>query len=111
MKVSELEGSDLDYWVAKAEGLALPSNAKPDDLLFSSLHGGIYHPSTNWLQGGPLIERERIKLLPAFDWSGNENGWNAFVRWQEDGRNGPTPLIAAMRAFVASKFGEEVDDE
>ena len=38
--------------------------------------------------------------------------WSAFV-WRNGDNSGhmtgPTPLIAAMRCFVASKLGDEVD--
>lgn len=65
--------------------------------------------STNWSQGGPIIEREKIEL--SFDgaeggvWAAN---FPAGLR-EEFFEIGPTPLIAAMRCFVASKLGDEVD--
>ena len=60
-----------------------------------------------WAQGGPIIERERIDL----NYDPGEKMWTAHwfgeaeytVYW------GLTPLIAAMRCFVASKLGDEVD--
>jgi hypothetical protein len=63
-----------------------------------------FMPSTDWSQGGPIIEREKISSEHKFFPEGWEcrNGRNAFNR-------GPTPLIAAMRCFVASKLGDEVD--
>lgn len=65
-----------------------------------------YHPSTDWAVGGPLIERERIELQN----HACSDGWWAGIR-QSPGQNkaggviatGPTPLIAAMRAYVASR--------
>lgn len=78
-----------------------------------------FHPSRDWAQGGPIIEREGITLLdPKFCESGQ---WEAFMGAFPDVRKysivgmvaqgaGPTPLIAAMRAYVASKFGDEVPD-
>ena len=59
--------------------------------------------STDWLFGGPIIESEEIMLLPPHD----DDGWTA--RCGGDPYPGDTPLTAAMRAFVASKMGEEVD--
>lgn len=57
--------------------------------------------STDWSAGGPVIEREGIEL------SATEGGW-----WAEVGARdrygcapGPTPLVAAMRALVASRVG------
>jgi hypothetical protein len=58
--------------------------------------------STDWLQGGPIIERE--KITP--EWTG-EN-WMAYIK-HDDEFFGPTPLIAAMRCYVASKLGDEVE--
>lgn len=64
-----------------------------------------FAPSTNWAQGGRIIEREGIELAMHAD------QWRA-VWHGEDGsiyQDGPTPLIAAMRCYVASKLGDEVD--
>jgi hypothetical protein len=70
---------------------------------------GNFNPSTDWSQGGPIIEREWIcpdRLL---------NGqWVACKRTDTGdsmlfARTGPTPLIAAMRCYVASKLGDEVE--
>jgi hypothetical protein len=75
--------------------------------------GGGWFPnprySTNWSQGGPIIEREGIGTAQA------ENGsdWVAMRRYtfQRDDAywDGPTPLVAAMRCYVASKLGDSVD--
>jgi len=70
-----------------------------------------YYPSTNWSQGGPIIERERIQVFPhngAMEWCGvaraQREGYVALLT-----KDGPTPLIAAMRCYVASKLGDEVE--
>lgn len=109
MKVSELEGAELDYWVAVAEG----KNATLKELLFNNFDcsecgaGLGFTPSTDWLNGGPIIERERIWL------SDDNQEWIASCRPHIDDaiHSGPTPLIAAMRAYVASKFGDTVEDK
>jgi hypothetical protein len=68
-------------------------------------------PSTNWSDGGPIIERERIEIAVMND----EVEWYAgagcvpFRGEREFEALGPTPLIAAMRAYVASKLGAEVE--
>jgi hypothetical protein len=67
--------------------------------------------STDWSQGGPIIEREGIATKK---WLG---AWQAEVEFLPDddthyryGKSyGPTPLIAAMRCYVASKLGDEVE--
>ena len=94
MKTNELTGAALDWAVAKCE----------DVYCFD----GSYTPSTNWAQGGPIIEREGFCIQPFKD------GWECFVahRLFEDDHHhskGPTPLIAAMRCYVASKLGDEID--
>lgn len=106
-KVSELTDALLDAAVAKAEGHEVRTRDAGVEVL--TLGWRLYSPCSAWVQGGPIIEREHIKLAPF-----SETYWEAVVydfktepdRWP--GR-GPTPLIAAMRAFVASKFGEEVE--
>ncbi len=101
MKTSELTGAALDWAVAKCEG---------EDYSPVTTYSGIgqeFPPtnySTNWAQGGPIIERKRINvsIYASLNWMGAMNA----------GKNiefGPTPLIAAMRCYVASKLGDEVD--
>lgn len=108
-RVAELEGAQLDAAVAIAEGLTV--RARP---------GGTYHAkgdsmvpwysvprySVEWVRGGPIIERERIWLAAPI---GLRPMWSASVGDDTDCVLGPTPLIAAMRAFVASKLGDEVE--
>ena len=103
MNTNELTGSALDWAVAKAEG----KNVDP-------WHGALmrwlkdHRYSTNWSQGGPIIERERI----GFKYTGTAM---EFVAWLNGGLStkhdcyGPTPLIAAMRCYVASRLGDTID--
>ncbi len=101
MKTSELTGAALDWAVAKCEG--------GFDIGMASVHGrrlllDAWTPSTDWAQGGPIIEREGIELLCetlGFRW----------VAMPQKGPewSGPTPLIAAMRCYVISKLGYEVE--
>jgi hypothetical protein len=73
------------------------------------------HPSpysTDWLLGGPIIERELcIATLARL----NSGEWRIQAPYSrvEDSEGdyfcGPTPLIAAMRCYVASKLGTEVE--
>lgn len=107
MKTSELTGPALDWAVAKCEGVPVDH---PD---YSWQIGKFAHQySTDWSQGGPIIEREEMSLVP-FD--AHSTKWEArckstlpkTVKFVE--RRGPTPLIAAMRCYVASKLGDTVD--
>jgi len=94
-KTTDLIGAALDWAVAKCEG--------------SAYHGPAWtKSSTDWSQGGPIIERERITL----DGNAILNQWMAvaYVPNEEPWEmRGPTPLIAAMRCHVASKLGDEID--
>lgn len=66
--------------------------------------------STDWAYGGPIIDRKGITLVHmGDDW---RDSWKARMgdgHWQGHEIHGPTPLIAAMRCYVASKLGDEVD--
>ena len=93
MKTSELKGNALNWAVQHAEGLT-----------------GILAPVNycgKWEHGGPIIEREIAKIERFSDslWEATAFTKNA----QDFVQNGPTPLIAAMRCYVASKLGADVD--
>lgn len=99
IKTSELTGFALDWAVNQIEECC----DDPHTPLFS----------TDWTQSGPIIEREKIEWqwLPATD---KQHQYGA-RKPSLGGLNrtfcmdGPTVLIAAMRCFVASKLGDEVD--
>ncbi len=62
-----------------------------------------FHPSTNWAQGGLIIEREKIDVF-----------WLDDLRWVAMSRRGVeysshTPLVAIMQCYVASRLGYHVD--
>jgi hypothetical protein len=107
MKVSELTGAALDWAVAKAEGIELSNGCYNRLLVDGRMSTGQkmltpYNPSTDWAHGGPIIEREKMTL----EWTGED--WMAYIRHDEE-YFGPTPLIAAMRCYVASKLGDEIE--
>lgn len=60
--------------------------------------------ATDWAQGGPIIEREGISVI--FHYNG---AWTASNSNGKVCEEGVTSLIAAMRCFVASKLGDEVE--
>ena len=117
MKTSELTGIALDWAVAKCEGATdfwfdtvathwVKLDGKDRALRYGWAQS--YLPSTNWAQAGPIIDREKISIdyRDTFDW------WVAYVNGgtdEEYGCTGPTPLIAAMRCYVASKLGDEIE--
>ena len=110
MKTSELKGAALDWAVAQCEGIELENGCYNRLLVDGRMSKGQsmlvpFTPSTHWEQGGAIIEREKIEL----EWGGNggnENWW-ACINADED-HSGETPLIAAMRCYVASMLGDEV---
>jgi hypothetical protein len=115
IKTSELTGAALDWAVAKCEGV-------DDYILYESFmtrwgddEGDTYQYSTDWAQGGPIIEREGISLTSYLDeedpyWIGSVEcqykNFNAIAYYEEYGH---TSLIAAMRCRVASKLGDTID--
>lgn len=115
MKTEELTGDWLDYWVARAEGHEVdpplaPGAPWPD----RETLGRKYEPnacrfSSDWQFGGPIMERDRI-TIEGRDRNGNPAGeWCARIKGPRV-HFGATALQAAMRAFLAKKFGEEVPD-
>ena len=95
IKISELTGAALDWAVCRCEGLRCVGNY-----------------AKSWRHCGPIIEREEITLAkvgrtlddaiaPHPDcWCAHMDGAHSVY--------GPTPLIAAMRCYVASKLGDVV---
>ena len=102
MKTSELNGAALDWAVAKADGWE-PMMDEDGLYFYDFMEEKNWRPSTDWAQGGPIIEREGIALKRIID------GWRATRDWIRYDFIGPTPLIAAMRCYVASKLGDEVE--
>lgn len=100
MKTSELQGAALDWAVAKCERRTL------------DYFRGIYKPTTDWAQGGPIIERERVSIRYAANDA--RGAWyavlgpNRFLSPDYEG-SGPTPLIAAMRCYCCAKLGDEIE--
>ena len=113
IKTSELSGNALDWAVAKCGGVepvAIKRKHGPGYTLYPFRLATLpLEYSTKWAQGGPIIEREHIST----NWLGTH--WQANVGFDpESGESdadeaGHTALIAAMRCYVASKLGEEVE--
>lgn len=107
MKVSEASSAALDWMVAKCEGLEPHIEPTFDGtvILIGSHSPTDYFPSTDWAQAGPIIEREGIctaKITKTY--------WLASPDMESPNDvSGPTLLIAAMRCYVASKLGDEVE--
>jgi hypothetical protein len=112
IKTQDLTGPALDWAVAKAGGGA------KNIAVFLDGHSrlGMYNYSNDWAQGGPIIEQEGVELICNLNpaeaatfktephWRASKRAWAKGDIWY-----GPTPLTAAMRCYVASKLGDEVD--
>lgn len=129
IKTSELIGPALDWAVAKCEGVEVqycPSYCYTD--IDEDGLRNAYEPSTSWKDGGPIIEREGVgvyreckaNISAGFVWSYVAGViWEAIIGVYYVGAHegsqqgvrivGPTPLIAAMRCYVASKLGDEIE--
>jgi len=118
VKTAELVGPALDWAVGIADGWEAD---RPQDGQLRKTRCGVtqcvlvgaqrlcpegyrYSPSTDWSQGGPLIEKYLVGfgLYP--------NAFFACTGLNDDAgaAHGPTHLIAACRAIVASKLGDVV---
>jgi len=129
-RIDELVGSELDYWVARAVGMSASIERKwpnpmaavvgePPMLCWVTgwkIAGPVpFKPSSDWADGGPMIEQAKAAV-----WRGSSDQcWSAgFDLCAGDGpgiymdhwHDGPTPLVAAMRALVARKFGSFVSN-
>ena len=117
MKVNtcDLIGVALDWAVAKCEGYKIQYSANGTCIFVNAGDGyECFSPSTDWSQGGPIIEMERITInYDNLDGTGackayylktlfdDQEGWQQY---------GTTPLIAAMRCYVASKLCDTVEN-
>jgi len=122
MKTSELTGAALDWAVAKCEGYFDIGMASVRDGVADVFYFDPWTPSTDWAQGGPIIEREKLAVWFS-EAVHDENGvilrepcWYCETSCTTDNgdepykcETAPTPLIAAMRCYVASKLGDEFE--
>lgn len=132
IKTSELTGAALDWATAKAVQLPIyqcgegwPGNRFVNEeslrrpIVTVGLTGRMllegpkasenkeWSPSTDWAQGGPLIQMYEIDLKVVA-----EGVWQASNFFNDLAIHrflGDSPLVAAMRCYVAHKLGEEVE--
>lgn len=125
LKTSELEGAALDWAVAEATGedvkIQDPKCCKPWIGVSEDKDMVEFSPSTDWAQGGPLIERMAINVVNgSSDYTEFYGKWGAsadspvmlveaFDEQRYDHHIGDAPLEAACRAIVGEILGDEVD--
>lgn len=103
IKTAELTGAALDWAVVLCEGRTWEAV----ESFIAYRDDGEMNYSTDWSQGGPIIEREKISVINQGEqWSADNFADPTRPQHLEFA---PTPLIAAMRCFVASKLGDEVE--
>jgi hypothetical protein len=107
MNVKRLEPPLLNFWVARSAGLKLRSNTPTGgdvhDPESGTWHPKTYHPATNWSHAGPIVSNEWYGLEDILiEWFGAY--WNTIPALTQE------PLKWFMRAYVASQFGDEVED-
>lgn len=106
IKAAELKGDQLNYWVARAEGLDDPRVDPPFGCVISTSLGSIrYYPSKDWADAGPIIEREQLAAVPGIDGLWRTHKMHPTPRMAYS-YTGETLLESAMRCYVASKFGD-----
>lgn len=111
IKVSNATVVALDWLVAKCEGIPVARHSTGAIYLIDTPWKdksrvkwlAEYSPSKHWAQGGPIIEREHLE----FDFREDTQDYACFDGYRA--ATGPTHLIAAMRCYVASKLGDEVE--
>ena len=121
IKTNELTGAALDWAVAKCKGWIKGDITHPKfcRLWRDQIRTPATYPSTNWAQGGPIIEREELSVEPLYT-AGGLDCWQAYghnlqyddqgnyIQGSDNRQYGPTPLIAAMRCYCSFKLGDEV---
>jgi len=122
LEVSTLEGAALDWVVGSIEGETdnrLTVFRREDHVgkpVERETEAGSYQyewwsPSRIWAQGGVILEREGLQMTTS------RGSWvsSSPQSVERDGcrsyyfAEGPTPLVAAMRCFVAFKLGYTVE--
>jgi hypothetical protein len=130
LKTSKAKDQVLNYLVAKCEGKTkLYQIRRGDSRVIDTDHPEYFEQykrqhdeySTDWALAGPIIEREKLGVWWATHYVDDDgveygNHWYAEPGCTDDNADkpysvafGPTPLIAAMRCYVASKLGDEVE--
>lgn len=107
MNVKRLDGLLLNFWVAKSQGLRLlatpPAPGAGHDPDKGCWHPDTFHPSSNWAHAGPIVSNEWYAIEDVLlEWFGPQ--------WPEALMIQHAPAAWFMRAYVASQFGDEVED-
>ena len=106
IKTNELKDGILDWAVDKALNLNTPYSSWGQK-------GKVPPYSTDWAHGGPITDQEDIYFLPRRRTKDPIEVREAIKPIEGEQAayhsTGPTRLIAAMRVYVESRLGDEVD--
>jgi hypothetical protein len=107
MNVKRLDGRQLNYWVAKSAGLKLSADYQrpgtPHDPESGTWHPHTYNPANDWSQAGFILANEWFNIEDALvEWFGQQ--------WPHIPAISENPLKWLMRAYVATQYGDEVED-
>ena len=115
MKTNDLTGNELCFAACMAEmphlvwGKTIGMHEHSYQIIVPELREPFcYSPFVNWGMCGPIIEREGISVAYIDD-NIADGAWFASTVGGDENTEGPTPLIAAMRCYVASKLGDTVE--
>lgn len=107
MNVKRLDGRLLNYWVAKSAGLTLGASdqdpARPHATDSGVWHPHRYNPANDWSHAGAIITEEWFAIEDTLvEWFGQQ--------WPHVPAIAHNPLKWFMRAYVATQFGDEVEE-
>ena len=111
VNIEDLSIKDLDIAVGISQGF----KKKDWSTHFNSFideEGYPYQPSTSWIQGGPIIEKEKISTLYYPDkkeWYAGKDAERGYGLKYSEGFTEETPLVAAMRCYVYTKIGVNIN--
>lgn len=125
VSTSSLQGLALDWAIAQALQLPIvfdpmgfkkdaPNSAQAGYWIWEDeykqgrrmLIGGDFSPSSHWGQGGEILEQAQMCLVPPCS---ELDEWSASLNDGAYRQKGATVLIASMRCFVMSHFGEQLE--
>lgn len=129
VKVKDLKGVALDWAIATSEQLPVvldPMGFRKDEprcsqagywIWFDDCKSGScllighdgYSPSTKWHQGGDIIDRHNISLIAPTESAPEPRQWKAELPNGKAQHVGNTALVAAMKAYVTSVLGDEIN--
>jgi Protein of unknown function (DUF2591) len=108
VKVSEATRAQINWLVAKCSDL-LDERGRYREEYCDSLRHDAGDFTDDWLQAGPIIERENIGLVCQHSESTQRCAYRQTDKGEVFYHYGETILIAAMRCYIEKELGEEAE--